>query len=293
MSFSLKPLHPVFAAEVRGLPVSADVSPGAVEFLEDAMATYAVVVLPEQYVGDDEQIAFSRFFGPRETPQAPTAKNDGLRLAKYLFDASNLGTDHEILPADHPRRKMRGGDRLWHSDSSFNPLPTKWSMLHGRIIPPAGGNTDFCDTRAAYDSLPQKMKGRIEGMVAVHSLWHSRKKGGLEEVSEKQMQNMPPVYQPVVRTIPRSGRKALYVGAHARSIIGMPEEEGAKLLQELTDHCTQPQYVYSHPWREGDLVIWDNRCTLHRATPFEDLKYKRDMRRTTVDEYAPAWAAVG
>ena len=296
MSFAARPLHPVFAAEVRGLAVQSDVAPEAVEFLEDAMAQYAVVVLPEQHVGDDEQVAFARYFGPRESPQPPASgfgTGSGLRLAQYLFDAGNLGVDHEILPADHPRRKMRAGDRLWHTDSSFNPLPTKWSMLHGRIVPPAGGNTDFCDTRAAYDALPQATKDRIEGMVAVHSIWHSRRKGGMDEITETHMQSMPPVHQPVVRTVPRSGRKALYVGAHAESIVGMSAADGARLIRELTDHCTQRQFVYSHPWRDGDLVIWDNRCTLHRATPFEDLKYKRDMRRTTVDEYAPSWAAVG
>ncbi|MFP6733344.1 MAG: TauD/TfdA family dioxygenase [Rhodospirillales bacterium] len=214
-------------------------------------------------------------------------------MPQYLFDSSNLDTNYKILPADHSRRVLRAGDRLWHTDSSFNPMPTKWSMLSGRIVPPSGGNTEFADIRAAYDALSDAMKARIEDLVAEHCIWHTREKGGMTVFTTEHEQSLPPVMHPLVRIIPRSGRKSYMAGAHARRIIGMDADEGAKLIQELTDFATQDEFVYSHKWRVNDLVIWDNCCTLHRGTPFEDLKYKCDMRRTTIDEYAPSWAAVG
>ena len=297
MALTVKPLHPVFAAEATGIKIGPDISPETVEEIEDLMAKYAVLVLRDQNCTDEEQVEFAKFFGPRETPAGATTygPKNANRLPRYMFDAGNIGLDGNILPLDSERRAMRLGDRLWHSDSSFNPLPTKWSMLSGRVIPPAGGNTDFADARAGYDSLSDEMKRKLEGLVAEHSIWHSRVKGGMpaEMIGTAQHNVLPPVYQPIVRTIPRSGRKALMVGSHAGRIPGMPAEEGRKLLEELTDHVTQAKHVYSHAWKQGDLVMWDNRCTLHRATPFDDTTHKRDMRRTTVDEFAPSWAMVG
>lgn len=297
MPLTVKELHPIFAAEATGIKIGPDIGPETVEEIEDLMAKYAVLVLRDQNCTDQEQIDFAALFGPRESPAGATTygPNNANRLSRYLFDAGNIGLDGEILPLNNERRQMRLGDRLWHSDSSFNPLPTKWSMLSGRIVPPSGGNTDFADARAAYDSLPESMKTKLEGLVAEHSIWHSRVKGGMPAsmIGEQQLNVLPPVYQPIVRTIPRSGRKALMVGSHAGRIPGMPTDEGRKLLEELTDHVTQPKFVYSHVWRQGDLVMWDNRCTLHRATPFDDTKFKRDMRRTTCDEFAPSWAMVG
>jgi alpha-ketoglutarate-dependent 2,4-dichlorophenoxyacetate dioxygenase len=296
---TVKPLHTIFGAEIIGLKVGPEIGLDIVEALEDLMARFALVVLRDQDLSDDDQVAFARFFGPRESPAGGASYGEGSRnrLPQFLFDAGNLGHDGEILPADSPRRKIRLGDRLWHSDSSFNPLPTKWSMLYGRVVPPpeAGANTEFVDTRAAYDSLPAEIKARLEGLVAEHSLWHSRVKGGMppEMIGEAQTQVMPPAYQPIVRTNSKSGRKSLLIGAHAGRIPGLADDESQELLDFLMDHATQKQFIYVHEWRLGDLVMWDNRCTLHRATPFEDTKYKRDMRRITVDEYAPSWASVG
>ena len=290
-------LHPIFAAEVTGVDVAQEPSPEAVEFITDAMVDYAVVVLPGQsHVTDEQHAEFSRFFGPREKP-AGVASGDPkkrYRLGAYMFDASNLGVDGSLLPPDHPRRKMRAGDALWHTDSSFNPMPTKWSMLRAVEVPPKGGNTEFADCRAAYDDLDDEMKARIEDLAADHSIWTSRKRAGLEEITEEHVRGLPPVIQPVVRTIPRSGRKAFYVGAHAGHIYGMPYEEGRSLLEWLTAFATQPKYVYAHKWKVGDIVIWDNRAVLHRAGTFEgSTKYRRDMRRTTVDEFQPSWADLG
>lgn len=295
MSIPVRQLHPVFAGEITGFDTSGEMSPESVTLIEQAMAEYAVIVLPGQDISDDQQIEFAHHFGPRETPAGAASgyASAGHRLPRFLFDASNLGLDNEILPADHPRRAMRSGDRLWHTDSSFNPLPTKWSMLSGRIVPPEGGNTEFADTRAAYDRLDDGMKARIDDLVVEHSLWHSRRKGGMEAFTLEQEQSLPPVTHPLVRSIPGSGRKCYMAGAHAQRIIGMDADEGTALLEELIEFATRDEFVYSHRWREHDLVIWDNRCTLHRGKAYEDMKYKRDMRRTTVDEYAPSWAAVG
>ena len=195
-------LHPVFAAKVTGIDVSQEPDAGVIAFIEDAMAEHAVVVLSGQQIDDDAQIAWSHHFGPRESPSGPVSAfaDNQTRLPKYLFDASNLDLDGEILPADHPRRVMRAGDRLWHTDSSFNPLPTKWSMLSGRIVPPDGANTEFADARAAYDALDETMKQRIGEYVVVHNLWHSRKLGGLGDPTESQWQSQPPVTHPLIRT---------------------------------------------------------------------------------------------
>jgi alpha-ketoglutarate-dependent 2,4-dichlorophenoxyacetate dioxygenase len=294
MSYDLTPLHPLFAVEVKGYNAVGPITDEMVEFLEDTMAQYAVVVLPNQELTDDQQIEFAGYFGPRETPASAASGNKQpvYRLPKYLFDASNLGIDNEILPEDHPRRAMRNGDRLWHTDSSFNPLPTKWSMLHGRIIPPDGGDTEFADTRAAYDDLEEEVKAQMENLVVEHSLWHSRRKGGFDDVTPAHEQSLPPAYHKLVRVNPRSGRKCFITGAHARYIPGLSEDGSEDMLQALTNFATQEKYIYVHKWRTNDLVIWDNRCTLHRGTPYDDITHKRDMRRTTIDEFAPSWSFV-
>lgn len=292
-----KKLHPVFAAEVAGVDAAREPSPETVEFIERAMAEYAVVVLPGQdHVTDEQHAEFSRFFGPRETPAGVASghRTKKYRLGPYMFDASNLDVDGSLLPADHPRRRMRAGDTLWHTDSSFNPMPTKWSMLRAVAVPPEGGATEFADCRAAYDDLDEDTKTEIENLAAEHSLWTSRRRAGFEDVTEERVEGLPPVIHPLVRTIPRSGRTAFYVGAHAGRVYGMPEEEGEALLRRLTEFATQPKYVYTHRWKVGDIVIWDNRAVLHRAGKFEGTRrHRRDMRRTTVDEFQPSWARLG
>ena len=297
MSLQARKLHPVFAAEVTGLDLAKPITPEIVKFIEDAMAEYAVVVLPGQsHITDAQHAEFSAHFGPREMPVGVASGDPQkrYRLGDFMFDAGNLDADGNLLPPDHPRRKMRAGDALWHSDSSFNPMPTKWSLLRAVEIPPEGGNTDFADCRAAYDALDDAMKAKIEDLAADHSIWTSRRRAGLEEITDDQVRGLPPVIQPVVRTIPESGRKVFYTGAHAGHIYGMPYEEGKALLEWLTEFATQPQFVYSHKWTVGEIVIWDNRATLHRAGKFEgSTTYRRDMRRTTVDEYQPSWANLG
>lgn len=281
----INPLHSLFAAEITGVDLSGEYGPGLIELIEDAMARYGVVVLRDQYITDDQHIRFSERFGMLERVPEMGIKNHALRLRRELFDASNLDINHEILPDNDPRRLFSKGNLFWHSDSSYNDLPTRFSFLLARTIPPSGGNTEFADINSAYHALPRGMKEKIEDLYTIHNLWHSRTRGGVKEITEEMKRAMPSVRHKLVRTTPESGRKGLMIGGHCSHIDGLPIEEGRAFLETLLNQVTQPQYIYSHPWREGDMVIWDNRCVLHRATDYEDRRYKRDMRRTTVDEF--------
>ena len=207
-----------------------------------------------------------------------------------LNDISNLDRHGEVLPRDDRARLFGLGNRLWHSDSSFKEIPAKFSLLSARRIPAAGGNTEFVDTRIVYDDLPAAAKARIAGLRAIHDFWHSHAGGRHFMVTDEMRRRMPPVPQPLVRTLP-GGRKALCIGSHATHIEGLPLAEGRELLDELAAFATQPKYVYSHPWRKGDLVIWDNRTTLHRAAPWDDRGKVRDLRRTSINESGPEIAA--
>lgn len=276
-------LHPQFAARVEGLDLRRPLTPPQVKAFDDAMAQYAVVVLPNQPTNDADHIRFSRAFGGLELPRKGGYFNDYVsRIAPELFDAGNLDVHGEIMRPEEPLRRFSKGNELWHTDSSFNALPVKWSLLMAHIVPPEGGDTEFADMRLAYDRLPAARKTEFEGLQVVHDLWHSRKQGGYKS-DTREHQRMRPVVKPLVR-VSESGRKALYLGAHAASIVGWPAEEGQALLAELAQFATQPEHVYTHRWHVGDLVVWDNRCTLHRGVPFKTLEYKRDMRRTTTLE---------
>jgi len=286
----IKPLHPLFAAEVSGADLRLEVTPEVRDFFEQNVAKYAVLAVRDQQLDDEQHIRFSRAFGPLELPPLLGVGGKKRRLRRELYDASNLDADGNLLTEDSPRRQYNRANLVFHSDSSFNDMPTKWSLLLGHVIPPEGGATEFIDTRVVYDDLPADMKRRIEGLEAEHYLWYSRGKAGLKEITDEMRRLMPPVRHRLVRTS-EDGRKALYIGSHASHIVGMPEEEGRALLDDLYAFATQPKYVYSHAWRSGDLLIWDNRCTLHRAGDFDDLKHKRDLRRTTINEYGPERAS--
>jgi alpha-ketoglutarate-dependent 2,4-dichlorophenoxyacetate dioxygenase len=286
----VNPLHPIFAAELLGADLSVPPDDALKRTVEAAMDRYAVLVIRDQNIGDEEHIRFSRAFGPLELPPNLGLKSYKRRLRRELYDASNLDASGEILAEDSLRRRYNRGNELFHTDSSFNDLPTKWSLLLAHELPPEGGNTDFVDTRAVFDDLPEEIREELEDLVAEHLLWRSRERKGLSEVTEEMKRLMPPVRHPLVRALPY-GRKALYMGAHASHIVGWPVERGRELLDRLYETATQPQYIYSHVWRPGDLVIWDNRCTMHRAGSFDDLRYRRDMRRTTVNEYGEECAS--
>jgi len=299
MDLAATPLRPRFAARISGADLSRPIEPALARAIERAMDEYAVCVLPEQNLDDEKQIAFARLYGPLEVTPAIQDKsgaavpNTRVRH-REVFDVSNLDERGTILEQADARSAYRLGNQLWHTDSSFRQKSAAWSMLHARVIPPAGGDTEFADTRAAYDALPDAMKRRLDGLVAEHSIWHSRQKLGGYVPTEEERKARPPARHPLVRRHPGSGRNALYIASHASHIVGMPAEEGRALLAELIEFATQPRFVYCHAWRVGDLVIWDNRCTMHRATPFEITDHVRDMRRTTVIDtgaYVPEAAA--
>ncbi len=279
---TIKRLHPHFVAEVTGIDCSAPMSREDFRTIWEAFNEHQILVFRDQTFDDESQIAFSRNFGELETMIAHPGNdwNPG-----HISVMTNLGKDGNMLPLDHPAMEHRLRNEAWHSDSSFKPIPALASLLSARIVPPVGGNTDFASARAAYDALPAERKAGLEGLLALHRMTYrdmDNDKGYKEEDKKRHV-----VTHPVIRTNPVNGRKALYVGAHAQEIVGMPPEEGAKLLDELTEFCTQPQFVYSHPWRQHDLVIWDNRCALHRATTFDKTRHRRKLHRTTVAGTVP------
>jgi alpha-ketoglutarate-dependent 2,4-dichlorophenoxyacetate dioxygenase len=282
MDLAATPLHPLFAAKITDIELSKPIDETTKRAIECAMDEYAVCVFPGQHLEDEQQIAFSRLFGPLDSPRINIGHKFGRLAHKEIFDISNLDENHAIRDEKHTRSSILLGTQLWHTDGAAKQELSSWSMLHARVIPPAGGDTEFADTRAAYDALPDAMKRNLEGLIAEHSLWRLLAKAGGYTPTEEERKAYPPARHPVVRQHPGSGRNALYIAATASHIINKTVEEGQALLRELIEFATQPQFVYRHKWHVGDLVIWDNRCTMHRATPFTATHHVRDMRRTTI-----------
>ena len=284
---SVKQLHPLFVGEISGIDVSRPLSPSDHRAIVDAIDRYAVVVFHGQKLDDATQIAFASQFGPVEASAAKLRQRDiKHRLASNeIADISNLDSEGKVLQPEARRRLDWLGNRLWHTDASFRRVPGALSLLYAHIVPPEGGETEFADMRAAYDALPDRTKKELEGLVAEHSIWRSREQLGVVKYSEEELASLPPVPQRVVRTHPGSGRKTLYVASHASHILGRPVADGRLLLLDLIEHATQPRFVHSHTWKQGDLVIWDNRCTMHRARPF-DTTQVRDLRRVTTRDVA-------
>lgn len=284
MSVGIRQIGPGFAGDVDSVDMRAPLTAADVRAIEEGMDRYAVLVFHNQNITDEQQTAFSLNFGALETPGAASnvTKPEDKRLGGFMADISNLDRDNNILARDDRQRMFNLGNQLWHSDSSFRTIPAKYSLLSGRAVPDEGGNTEFADMRAAYDALDNKTKSQIEGLVCEHSLIYSRGVLGFTDLSDEEKGNFKPVYQSLVRTHPVTGRKSLYLSAHAGTIVGWPVPEARALLRELNEHATQREFVYSHKWRQYDLVMWDNRQTMHRARRFDDTRVVRDMRRTTV-----------
>lgn len=290
---TVQPITPDFAAEVGDVDLGKPLSPDDLTAVREAFTKFAVLVFPDQGFDDDSQLAFARHFGPLETTVFKLRKENKLRLHENLADVSNLGNDDNILETNDRLRLYNLGNRLWHTDSSFKRIPAYCSMLHARSIPPIGGQTEFADLRAAYDALSEETKRRITGLVAEHSLMTSRARLGFSDFDETERKAFDPVPQVLARRLPDSGRMSLYLASHAGAIRGMPQAEAEALLKELIEHSTQRRFVYSHRWRVRDLVIWDDRCTMHRGMEFDDQRYKRDMRRATVSDVAPTCEQMG
>ena len=288
MSFTLNSLHPLFGAELIGADLHREPSAELIAAVNDAMAKFAVLVVRDQFIDDEEQLRFSRCFGPLELPPHMGLKGDfERRLRRELYDVSNLDEKGHFLPLESQRHISNRANEEFHTDSSFNSLPTKWSFLSARILPDEGGDTWYIDTRVVYDALPADLKARAQDAVAEHYFWKTRARAGYKVINDDMKRAMPPVPQKIVRVVPESGRTALYIGNHATHVIGWPLDEGQRFLQELNDFAAQPRFIYVHKWRAGDLIIWDNRCTLHRGAGWDVFKYKRDLRRTTINEYGP------
>ena len=287
MPLTIRPLHPLFAAEVTGLDLREPPGEETRRAVEDAMDRYAVCALPGQAIDDEQQLRFARLFGELEVRPLQRGRNqhpgDDERIRHHeIFDVSNLDEEGNVLASNDERRIYSLANRLWHTDSSFRQVSATYSMLSGRVVPPEGADTEFADMRAAYDALAPAMKARLDGLVAEHSIWHSREKLGGYVPNDEERAARPGAFHPLVRRHPGSGRMTLYIASHATHIVGMDVAAGKALLAELIEFATQERFVYRHTWRVGDLVIWDNRCTMHRATPFPDQTYQRDMRRATV-----------
>ena len=282
---TVTPLHPLFVGEATGVDLTRPLGAATRDAIVRAMDDYAVLVFHDQVIDDAQQMAFAEAFGPLERSREADRPGHNMRLDVRMADVSNLGIDGKPLPVDHFRRMSGLANQLWHTDSSFKRIPATYSMLSGRVVPAEGGETEFADARAAYDALPDGLKARIAGLVAEHSIYTSRAVLGFTDFTAEERAALPPVLHPLVKTHPGSGRKTLYVASHAGAVVGMPVAEGRLLLADLMERATHREFVYSHRWRAGDLVMWDNRCTLHRGRGF-NLDAVRDVRRTTVSDIA-------
>ena len=291
MALTIRPLHPVIAGEVSGVDITKPLSRDEVAAIEAGMDKYAVLVFPGQNLTDEQQMAFTRNFGAIEDARGGNVtKPQDKRLVTGMNDVSNLGKDGKPLARDSRQRLFNIGNMLWHSDSSFRPIPAKYSLLSARVVNKKGGNTEFAHMGAAYEALDDETKAEIEGLVCEHSLMYSRGSLGFLDYTEEEKVLFKPVRQRLVRTHPVTGRKSLYLSSHAGGIIGMPMPEARMLLRDLNEHATQPRFVYVHQWRLHDLVIWDNRQTMHRVRRYDESQ-PRDMRRTTVAGDGPTVAA--
>jgi alpha-ketoglutarate-dependent 2,4-dichlorophenoxyacetate dioxygenase len=282
MAIEAKPVHPCLGAEISGVDLTRPVSVEDFAEIEAALNRYAVLIFHDQPLSDEQQLAFSRHFGPLET--VPIYAGYKHRIRAEFADISNLDAEGKLLAPDSDRRMFNLGNQLWHTDSSFKYVPARCSLLSAREIPTEGGDTEFADLRAAYDALPKETKRQLDGLIAEHSIFHSRRQTGFANFNEEIRSAMPPVPQLVVRRHPGSGRMTLYLAAHASHIIGWPVEEGRRVLEELIAFATEPRFVYRHRWRVGDLVIWDDRCTMHRGRPSDDVRHRRVLHRTTVSD---------
>jgi alpha-ketoglutarate-dependent 2,4-dichlorophenoxyacetate dioxygenase len=287
MAIELTLLHPTLGAELRGVDLTRPVMPDVFAEIDTAFNRHGILVFPDQPVTDEQQLAFSRLFGPLEVnPNYAGAK---MRLRPDIADISNLDAEGRVLARDDLRNLFNIGNQLWHTDSSFKRIPAKCSLLSARELPSrgpmGGGETEFADMRAAWDALSGRRKRELQGLVVEHSIFRSRTQIGFADFNDEIFKELPPVPQALVRHHPASGRTSLYLASHASHIIGWPVEKGRALIEELIAFATQPQFVYQHRWRIGDLVMWDNRCTMHRGRPYDDTQ-RRVLHRTTVSDLA-------
>jgi len=290
MTLTFKPLHNVFAGEASPVSLRDTFDDQTLAEIRGGMDRFGVLVFRDQSFTDQEEMAFAqRLDGELHAKTGAAALGKNRLGSEAIADISNVSDEGGLLAQDDRKRLYSLGNRLWHTDASFQDPAGRYSMLHARALPPVDADTQFADMRAAYDALDDEMKAKLEGLTCHHSIAHSRQTLGFT-FSDEELEKLQGAYHPLVRTLKRAGRKSLYLASHAARVVEMNLPEGKLLLWELSQHATHPRFVYSHKWQDGDLVIWDNRATMHRATPFDDTKYKRELRRvTTLDlEEMPA-----
>jgi len=285
MALEFRPLHVaekrVFAAEVGAIDLRRVEDRATLDAIRAGMDQYAVLVFRGQPFTDGEQLAFAQRFDGKLHAKTGASVLGKSRLGNdALTDISNLDEGGAIMQAGDRRRAYGLGNRLWHTDASFQDPPGRYSMLHARVVPPVAADTEFADMRAAYDDLEPALKVEVEGLRAHHSIAYSRETLGFEWSAAEQ-ERLKGAVHPLVRTNPRTGRRSLYLASHASKIVDWPVPEGRLMLRDLTEHATQPRFVYCHSWRVSDLVIWDNLATMHRGRPFDDTKHRRELRRVT------------
>jgi alpha-ketoglutarate-dependent 2,4-dichlorophenoxyacetate dioxygenase len=285
MTIAIAPIDPngrsFFAGEVSGIDLTRPLSAAEVEAVHGGMDRFGVLVFGDQKIDDDQQLAFSRALGPLETATGDIAAPQDRRISMDLNDISNLDKHGKVVPRDDRRRLFGLGNMLWHSDSSFKDVPAKYSILSARQIPDADGNTEFADMRAAHDTLDDATRREVRDLICVHSQIFSRGILGFTDFTDDERTKWAPVRQRLVRKHPRSGRLSLYLSSHAGGIEGWPVPEARAFLRDLNEHATQRRFVYAHRWKPADLVMWDNRVTMHRARRYDHTQV-RDMRRTTL-----------
>jgi alpha-ketoglutarate-dependent 2,4-dichlorophenoxyacetate dioxygenase len=282
MTIEIKPRTPTFAAEVCNLDLSRPLSGEAIQAIHDGMDKYAVLIFRGQHLTNEQQLAFTQSLGPIEQAIGTgLRKPEDYRLPTTFADVSNLDKNGKPFAADDRRRQFSIGNRLWHSDSSFKVIPAKYSLLYAHVVPSKGGNTEFADMRAAYDALDDETRELAEDLICEHSQLYSRGRLGFTDFTDDELERFKPVLQRLVRVHPSTGRRSLYLSSHAGRIIGWPVPEARAFLMDLTEHATKPEFVFTHQWQVGDLVMWDNRATMHRARPFPHDE-PRDVRRTTL-----------
>jgi len=283
----VKQLHPLFVGEVSGVDLRKPVDAETLGEIVNASNEYGILVFRDQDITDEQQLAFSENFGTLAGTSLTLRPDYKARLDPRMTDISNVNEKDEVVPASDRRHLYALANRFWHTDNAFRKVAAKYSLLSARVVPPEGGETEFADMRAAYDALPEKMKTFLEGKIAIHSIIYSREIIGFTDYSKEERDGLPAVPHVMVRTHPGSGRKTLYLASYAHEIVGMPTPEARILIHDLIEHATQRQFVYSHKWRVGDVVMWDNRCTMHRARDYDN-SHRRDLHRTTVREDAPS-----
>ena len=289
MPIKVFPVTPKFAAEIGDIDLSQPLDAATLREVRDAFAAYGVLVFPAQTLTVQQHLAFAKNFGPLEITVQRALRGEKLRAPEQIADIANMDAAGNVWKKDSRLRLFQMGNRLWHTDSSFKAPSGYASMLYARSVAPIGGHTEFADLRAACDALPAATKARLQGLIAEHSLMYSRQKLGFTMFTPEEQAAFAPVLRPMLRRIPESGRETLYIASHIGRIGGLSDEQTAALLAELIAHATQRQFVYTHRWRIGDLVMWDNRCTMHRGTEYEDTRWPRDLHRATTSDKIDAF----